>query len=50
MVSVADLLRKLQPDTTIYQVAGNARCRSCGRKGATDFRLHYVCRTKDELE
>ena len=49
MISVADLLKTLKPETTIHQVAENARCRSCGRKGAIDFRLHYVCRTKEQL-
>lgn len=49
MISISDLLKKLRPDITIHQVAGNARCKSCGRRGATDFRLHYVCKTKDDL-
>ena len=49
MVSIGKLLEKLKPEITIHQVAGNARCRSCGRKGATEFRLHYVCRSRDDL-
>jgi hypothetical protein len=49
MISVAELLKTLKPDTTIFQVAGNARCRNRGRKGATDFRLHYVCKSRDDL-
>ena len=49
MISVAELLKTLKPETTIYQVAGNARCKQCGRKGANDFRLHYVCKSRDDL-
>ena len=49
MISVAELLKTLKPETTIYQVAGNARCRACGRKGATDYRLHFVCKSRDDL-
>ena len=45
MISVQKLLELLPEDTTIHQVAGNVRCKECGRKGAADFRLHYVCRT-----
>ena len=50
LVSVAKLLQKLKPETTIFHVVDNARCRSCGRKGAKDFRLHYVCKSKDDLD
>ena len=49
LVSVKELIGKLSPTTTIYEVAKKAKCSQCGTKGAVDFRLHYVCRAKEEL-
>ena len=49
LISIKKLLETLPPDTTIYTVAAKARCNCCGRRGARDFRLHYVCKTKEEL-
>lgn len=43
LIAIKELLDTLPSDTTIHQVAGNARCSACGRKGDIDFRLHYVC-------
>ena len=47
MISVAELLKTLKPETTIYQVAGAVRCNRFRRKGAADFKLHYVRQSKD---
>ena len=43
LVSVKELLDRLKPDTTVHQVADNARCTKCGTKGRKDFRLHWKC-------
>ena len=48
LVSVKQLLEKLQPYITVQQVVAKARCTKCGALGAQDFRLHYVCRTQEE--
>ena len=48
LVSVKELIGRLSPTTTIYEVARKAKCSHCGTKGAVDFRLHYVCRTKGD--
>ena len=41
--SVQELLKRLQPDTTVNQVADKARCKVCGRKGNKEFRLYWKC-------
>ena len=43
LISVKELIGRLSPTTTIYEVARKAKCSHCGTKGAVDFRLHYVC-------
>ena len=49
LVSVQELIRRLSPTSTIYDVARKAKCSHCETKGAVDFRLHYVCKTKEDL-
>ena len=49
LVSVKELIDWLSPTTTIYEVAKKAKCSHFGAKSAVDFRLHYVCRTKEDL-
>ena len=48
-MSVRELISRLNPTATIDEVARKAKCSHCGTKGAVDFRLHYVCRTKEDL-
>jgi len=43
------LVSRLRPTATIYEVARKAKCSHCGTIGAVDFRLLYVCRTKEEV-
>jgi hypothetical protein len=43
LVSVKELISRLSPTATIYEVARKAKCSHCDTKGASDFRLHYVC-------
>ena len=42
-MSVKELISRLSPTATIYEVARKAKCSHCDTKGASDFRLHYVC-------
>ena len=49
LVSVKELISRLSPTATIYEVARKAKCSHCDTKGASDFRLLYVCRAKEEL-
>jgi len=49
LVSVKELIGRLSPAASIYEVARKAKCSHCGTLGASDFRLHYVCKTKEEL-
>lgn len=44
MIAVSELLKTQSEDTTIYEIARKAVCVRCKRKGAKDFRLHYVCK------
>ena len=48
LISVKSLLETLSPETTVHTVAAKARCSRCGMLGAEDFRLHYVCRMRDD--
>jgi len=48
-VSVKELISRLSPTATIYEVARKAKCSHCETLGASDFRLLYVCRTKEEV-
>jgi len=38
--SAQELLERLQPETTVNQVADSVRCTVCGRKGDKEFRLY----------
>ena len=49
LVSVKELINRLSPTATIYEVARKAKCSHCGNKGVSDFRLRYVCAKKEEL-
>lgn len=49
LVSVKELIGRLFPAANIYEVARMAKYSHCGTQGAVDFRLHYVCRTKEDL-
>jgi len=49
LVSVKELIGKLSPTATIYEVASKAKCSHCGDIGKVDFRLHYVCKIKEDL-
>lgn len=42
LVSVKELINRLSPTATIYEVARKAKCSHCDTKGASDFRLLYV--------
>lgn len=46
LISVKELIGRLSPTSSIYEVARKAKCSHCGTKGAVDFRLHYVCKVK----
>jgi hypothetical protein len=45
-VSFKELINRLSPTATIYDVARKAKCSHCGTKGVADFRLLYVCGTR----
>ena len=49
LVSVKELISKLNPTATIYEVARKAKCSHCDTRGANDFRLRYVRRMKEEV-
>ena len=49
LVSVKELISKLTPNATIYEVARKAKCSHCATKGVADLRLLYVCGTKEEV-
>ncbi len=49
LVSVKELIGRLSPAATIYDIARKAKCSHCETKGASDFRLLYVYRTKVDL-
>jgi len=49
LVSVKELIERLSPTTTIYEVARKAKCLHCDIKGASAFMLLYVCRSNEEL-
>ena len=49
LMSVKELISRLSPTATIYEVARKAKCSHCDTKGASDFRLLYVCGTKEDL-
>jgi len=49
LVSVEELIVRLSPTASIYDVARKAKCSHCGAIGKVDFRLHYVCQTKEDL-
>ena len=46
LVSFKELINRLSPTATIYDVARKAKCSHCGTKGVADFRLLYVCATR----
>jgi len=48
-VSVKELISKLNPAVTIYEVARKAKCSHCDTKGVADFRLLYMCGTREEV-
>ena len=48
-MSVKDLISRLSPTAKIYEVARKAKCSHCEALGASDFRLLYVCGTKEEV-
>ena len=47
-MSVRELISRLNPSATIYEVARKAKCSHYDTKEASDFRLQYVCRMKEE--
>jgi hypothetical protein len=49
LVSVKELIERLSPTTTIYEVARKAKCLHCNSKSVSDFRLLYVCRNNEDL-
>jgi hypothetical protein len=49
LVSVKELISKLNPTATIYEVARKAKSSHCDTRGANDFRLRYVRRMKEEV-
>ena len=49
LVSVKELISRLNPTATIYDVARKAKCSHCDAKGVADFRLLYVCGTEEDL-
>ena len=48
-MSVKELISRLSPTATIYEVARKAKCSHCETKGASDFRLLYVCTMREDL-
>jgi len=48
-VSVKELISRLSPTASIYDVARKAKCWHCGPLEASDFRLLYVCRRREEV-
>ena len=49
LVSVEELITRLNPTVTIYEVARKAKCSHCDTKGVADFRLLHVCGTREEM-
>ena len=49
LVSVKELISRLNRTATIYEVARKAKCSHCATKGVSDFRLLYVCGTSESL-
>ena len=49
LLSVKELISKLNPAVTIYEVARKAKCSHCDTKGVADFRLLYVCGTREKV-
>ena len=49
LVSVKELISKLNPSATIYEVVRKAKCSHCDTIGVADFRLLYVCGTREEV-
>ena len=49
LVSVKELIGRLSPTATIFEVARKAKCSHCETLGGSDFRLLYVCRTKEKV-
>ena len=47
-MSVKELINRLSPTATIYEVARKAKCSHCDTKGVADFRLLYVCGAREE--
>ena len=47
LVSVKELISKLNPTATIREVARKAKCSHCGTKGKVDFRMHDVCKVTE---
>jgi hypothetical protein len=48
-VSVKELISRLNPTATIYEFVIKSKRSHSDTKGAADFRLLYVCRTKEEV-
>ena len=49
LVSVQELISRLNPTATIYEVARKAKCSHCDTNGVANFRLLYVCGTREEV-
>ena len=45
-MSFKELINRLSPTATIYDVARKAKCSHCGTKVVADFRFLYVCGTR----
>ena len=49
LVSVQEMIRRLNPNAAIYEVARKAKYSHCVTKGAAHFRLLYVCGRNEEI-
>ena len=49
LLSVKELIKRLSLTATIYKVVIKSKRSHSDTKGAVDFRLLYVCRTKEEV-
>ena len=49
LVLVNELISRLSPTATIYDVVRMAECSHFETKGTSDFMLQYVCEMKEEV-
>ena len=48
-MSVKELISRLSPTATIYEVVRKAKCSHCDTKVATNLMLSYVSKVREEV-